>query len=83
MRQEHLGVVCRILGAHGRPGPVDPGSAYLYWTLYIGVLSFWAHDPSPNQEDTLAVLDRSLRAFVSILPPKAKVDGPARSRGAE
>jgi hypothetical protein len=35
------------------------------------VLSFWGHDPSPNQEDTLAVLDRSLSAFVSILPSKA------------
>ncbi len=55
---------------------------HLYWTLYVGVLSFSAHDPSPNQEDTLAVLDQSLRAFVSILPPKAGVAAPARSRGA-
>jgi AcrR family transcriptional regulator len=70
-RREHLGVVGRLLEADGRPGPLDPGSAHLYWTLYVGVLTFWAHDPSPNQEDTLAVLDQSLRAFVSILPPKA------------
>jgi AcrR family transcriptional regulator len=83
MRRDHLGVVGRLLEADGRPGPLDPGSSHLYWTLYVGVLSFWAHDPSPNQEDTLAVLDQSLRAFVSILPPKAKVDGPAHSRGAE
>ena len=76
MRREHLGVVDRLLEADGRPGPLDPGSAHLYWTLYVGVLSFWAHDPSPNQEDTLAVLDQSLRAFVSILPPKAGSDRP-------
>ena len=41
-----------------------------------------AQDPSPNQEDTLALLDQSLRAFVTILPPKAGGAGPARSRGA-
>lgn len=82
MRREHLGVVDRLLEADGRPGPLDPGSAHLYWTLYVGVLSFWAHDPSPNQEDTLAVLDRSLRAFVSILPPKAAVTARTGSRGA-
>jgi AcrR family transcriptional regulator len=82
MRRDHLEVVGRLLQADGRPGLIDPGSEHLYWTLYVGVLSFWAHDPSPNQEDTLAVLDQSLRAFVSILPPKAGETGPARSRGA-
>jgi AcrR family transcriptional regulator len=81
-RLDHLEVVVQLLESDGRPGPIDPGSAHLYWILYVGVLSFWAHDPSPNQEDTLAVLDQSLRAFVSILPPKAGVTGPARSRGA-
>jgi AcrR family transcriptional regulator len=79
MRRDHLGAVGRLLEADSRPGPLDPGSAHLYWTLYVGVLTFWAHDPSPNQEDTLAVLDQSLRAFVSILPPKAKVTDSARS----
>ena len=82
MRRDHMGVVGRLLEDHGRPGPIDPGSAHLYWTLYVGVLSFWAHDASPNQEDTLAVLDQSLRAFVSILPPKVGGAGPVRSRGA-
>ena len=40
----------------------------LYWTLYTGVLAFWACDASPHQEDTLAVLDHYLRAFVGSLP---------------
>jgi AcrR family transcriptional regulator len=72
MRRDHLGVVGRLLEADGRSGPLEPGSAHLYWTLYVGVLTFWAHDPSPNQEDTLAVLDQSLGAFVSILPPRPR-----------
>jgi AcrR family transcriptional regulator len=79
MRRDHLEVVGRLLEADGRPPPIDPGSEHLYWSLYVGVLSFWVHDASPNQEDTLAVLDQSLRAFVSILPPKAGVTDLARS----
>jgi hypothetical protein len=39
----------------------------LYWTLYTGVLAFWASDSSPKQEDTLAILDHYLRAFVGSL----------------
>ena len=41
---------------------------HLYWTLYLGVLTFWSSDNSPNQEDSLAVLDHSLKAFVATLP---------------
>jgi AcrR family transcriptional regulator len=81
MRIDHLDVVVQLLHSAGRPGPIDPGWERLYWTLYVGVLSFWAHDASPKQEDTLAVLDQSLRAFVSILPPKARGAGPHSSRG--
>jgi hypothetical protein len=51
--------------AHGEPLP--PVAWSLYWTLYTGVLAFWACDMSHNQEDTLAVLDHYLRAFVSTL----------------
>jgi hypothetical protein len=79
MRINHLNVVVQLLDSAGRPGPIDPGWEHLYWTLYVGVLSFWAHDASPKQEDTLAVLDQSLRAFVSILPPKVRRGGPHRS----
>ena len=83
LRREHLELVGRLVAADGRPWPIDSGTEHLYWSLYVGVLSFWAHDSSPNQEDTLAVLDQSLRAFVSILPPKVRRGGPTRSRGAK
>ena len=39
----------------------------MYWTLYTGVLAFWAGDKSPKQEDTLALLDQSLAMFVAWL----------------
>ena len=39
----------------------------LYWTLYTGVLAFWASDASPKQEDTLALLDESMTMFADWL----------------
>ena len=36
-------------------------SMQLYWTLYLGVIAYWAADDSPGQEDTLALLDQSLQ----------------------
>jgi hypothetical protein len=39
----------------------------LYWTLYLGVLAYWATDVSPKQEDTMALLDQSLKLFVASL----------------
>jgi hypothetical protein len=39
----------------------------MYWSLYAGLLLFWANDASPRQEDTLALLDHSLEMFVSWL----------------
>jgi hypothetical protein len=44
---------------------------HLYWTLFLGVVAYWSGDDSPNQEDTLAVLDQSMHVFVTSLvnPP--------------
>ncbi len=36
---------------------------HLFWTLFLGVLTFWAADSSPDQQDTLALLDQSMRLF--------------------
>lgn len=52
-----------------RYGVTDCGSTplmHLYWSLYLGVLSFWARDESPNQEDTLALLDQGIRMFTGV-----------------
>lgn len=60
------GVVNRRLG-HNDPSFL---SMHVYWSLYVGVLSFWSRDESPHQEDTLALLDHSTRLFVASLQPE-------------
>jgi AcrR family transcriptional regulator len=63
VRIGHLETVRQILAGHGIPQPVPAVMLQLYWTLHLGVFAFWAADDSPHQEDTLALLDRSLRLF--------------------
>ena len=71
IRVEHLEAVGRLMAARAEGMPSSPLALNLYWTLYTGVLAFWACDASPHQEDTLAVLDHYLRAFVgSLLHPE-------------
>ena len=45
---------------------------HLYWTLFLGVLNFWASDESPHQEETLALLDQSMKLFVESLEGRHK-----------
>ncbi len=70
----HLETVRELIGSGGLPTTAAPGvmTMHLYWTLYLGVLSFWAADQSPNQEDTLVVLDQSMRLFVGSLALEPK-----------
>lgn len=67
IRVQHLEQVERILVAHRLPGPLPAVAMQLYWTLYLGVFAYWAADASPHQEDTLALLDHSLKLFVGSL----------------
>ena len=66
LRVSHLETVLRLAQRHGR-GELSPVALQLYWTLYAGVLAFWANDRSPKQEDTLALVDQSLNMFVGWL----------------
>jgi len=61
IREEHLAEVERIAGE------LDMVQRHLYWTLFTGVLEFWAADDSPKQEQTLALLDQSVALFVASL----------------
>jgi hypothetical protein len=70
IRVGHLEAVGRLLAARAPGQSLSPVAWNLYWTLYTGVLAFWACDRSPHQEETLAVLDHYLRAFVASLAPK-------------
>ncbi len=65
-RGRHLEVVGELLADHGVRTPSNV-AMHLYWTLYLGVLAFWSRDGSPKQEETLALLDQSLRLFVGAL----------------
>jgi AcrR family transcriptional regulator len=67
LRTDHLETLAQLLMAHSVAVPLSPVAIHLYWTLYIGALSFWAADQSPNQEQTLAVLDESMRLFVASI----------------
>jgi AcrR family transcriptional regulator len=66
-RTAHLEIVGQILLRHAPQDAISPISIQLYWTLYTGVLVFWASDSSPRQEDSLALLDESLSMFVGWL----------------
>ncbi len=74
LRIDHLEVVRELTAEQS----LDVVRLHLYWSLYLGVAAFWAADESPNQEDTLAVLDESLRVFVLSLSDQGG-NSPSRS----
>jgi AcrR family transcriptional regulator len=67
IRVQHLEQVVQIAAQHGVPGPLSSVTMQVYWTLYLGVFAFWAADESPHQEDTLALLDHSLKLFIASM----------------
>lgn len=67
IRVRHLEAVEQIIAGHGVEGPLPALTMQLYWTLYLGVFAYWAADDSPHQEDTLALLDQSLKIFLATL----------------
>jgi len=67
IRVGHLELVHSILVSHGVPIPLPAVTVQLYWTLYLGVFAYWAADDSPGQEDSLALLDQSLKLFEASL----------------
>lgn len=55
-------------------GELSPVALQIYWSLYTGLLLFWANDRSPRQEDTLALLDHSMEMFAGWLKSQAQTD---------
>ena len=68
IRTNHLEAVEQILVARGVSGPISAVTMQLYWTLYLGVFAHWAADDSPHQEDTMVLLDQTLKLFITSLP---------------
>ncbi|MHC4943679.1 MAG: TetR/AcrR family transcriptional regulator [Planctomycetota bacterium] len=76
VRITHLEEVAAILDAHHMTDQPSFVAAHMYWALYLGVLAFWSQDTSPNQEDTLVLLDQSMRIFTaSLAANQAKTPG--------
>ena len=66
LRVSHLETISQLGHKHGLK-ELPTMALQIYWSLYAGLLLFWANDTSPRQEDTLALLDHSLEMFVSWL----------------
>jgi AcrR family transcriptional regulator len=82
IRTGHLETVERLITSHHRlRQPLSPLTMQLYWTLYLGVLAYWAKDVSPKQEDTMALLDQSLKLFIASLGEEALPLGAQRKGG--
>lgn len=67
LRTAHLETVGDIVAGYGYHESFSPLAIQLYWTLYTGLLTFWASDSSRKQEETLALLDQSIAMFVGWL----------------
>src|SRR5262245_46131026 len=61
-RELHLRRVQELAAEHGH-SEISPVAMQLYWTLYLGILSYWTSDRSPKQEDSLVLVDQSLSMF--------------------
>lgn len=73
LRASHLQAVAAIAARHGHR-QLSPTALQLYWTLYAGILIFWANDKSPKQEETLALIDDSLSMFVGWLRTQSQTE---------
>ncbi|PLY12601.1 MAG: TetR/AcrR family transcriptional regulator [Desulfuromonas sp.] len=66
-RTEHLAAVQQAIQNHGFSNVPEQVATTLYWSLYLGILAFWSGDDSRNQEQTLALIDYSLRVFTHTI----------------
>ena len=66
LRISHLEAIAQLAHQHGVK-ELPTLALQIYWSLYAGLLQYWANDTSPRQEDTLALLDHSLNMFVRWL----------------
>ncbi len=74
LRTQRLEDAAAAMERHGFGQAATAAVMHLYWSLYLGVLSFWSADPSPRQEDTWAMLDTSVRMFTGALRPDSALN---------
>jgi len=49
------------------PHDLQPRLPYLLWLYQMALIMFWLYDPSPNQERTQRLIDKSLGLLVNLL----------------
>lgn len=62
-RKNHLLTVGEILCGHGYEIIDNSVTVTVYWSLYLGILAHWSKDASAKQQETLALLDYSMKVF--------------------
>jgi TetR/AcrR family transcriptional repressor of nem operon len=67
VRRAVVGALEETARRHAPERAMSATSRQLWASLVVGVVCAWARDPSPHQEDTLALLDRATRLFVASL----------------
>ena len=45
----------------------------LYWSLFVGILTFWIGDKSTRQEETRAIIDQSTRMLANWLEARGEI----------
>jgi AcrR family transcriptional regulator len=62
-RRNHIRTLADILSTHNYQLVEESVTLTLYWSLYLGILAYWSKDTSPNQEESLALVDYSMKLF--------------------
>jgi AcrR family transcriptional regulator len=78
-RLRHLETVQEIITRHGFTEAPDYVALTIYWSLYLGILAFWASDESPNQEESKSLIDYSVRMFVHVISGSGANTGEAHA----
>ena len=67
LRHRYVGFVQELFEESLPQHPLSWVAPDAFWIYYLGVLLFWLHDSSPDKQNSLAFLDRSLSIGVSAL----------------
>src|SRR5712691_2321760 len=70
LQYRYLAFVQELVDEAIRRGELSASSWWtpqVFWIYYLGVLLYWLHDTSPNKQQTLAFLDRSLKIGMAVL----------------
>lgn len=70
IKLKHFEIVKKIISKHGYSKIPDFVLLNLYWSLYLGIIAFWVNDKSYKQEETLSLIDYSLKIFENTITLK-------------